>query len=367
VRAVSEVPPWLLDVAECPEDRGPLRAEAAGLRCAACGRAFPVDDGVLVLLPDRLAHLREPSAGTGHAVRHDLTTAPAGVTGRDLDEAHASTAAHRAGGHRSEPVRWIEDELRWWNPWHERESLAPLSASAGLRGRSRERNLLRHIRPHLPSQPLVVEMGAGTSRTVAGLLPPRASGVRYVATDVSPAALRRGRKVLGADVASVQCDAVTWPMRDGVADLVLVLGVLHHLSDWRRAIERACRVVRPGGFLALHEVVAKPRVLARWRSRGLNDDWVSPHEGDVPGPALRAELERHGQVVRAAGEESPLRFALVRYLVHRGDRYHRLEGSPALTAVFNALDQLWGRGPGRLFPSLGFHETTIVWRRPPAG
>jgi len=333
VRAVSEVPAWLPDVAVCPEDGGPLQAAGPGVRCTTCGREYAEQDGVLVLLPDRLAHLREPPP-----------------------EAHR----HAEDRH----VRWIEDELRWWNPWHEREAVHPHSPHAGLRGRARERGLFRHVRPHLPPHPVVAEMGAGTSRTVAGLLPPGRDGLRYVATDVSPPALRRGRSLLGPGVASIQCDAVTWPLRDGVADLVLVLGVLHHLSDWRAALERACRVVRPGGFLLLHEVVAKPRVLGRLRSRGYNDDWVSPHEGDVPAAALREVLERHGEVVRWTGEESPLRFALVRSLFHRGDRYHHLERSPALAATLNALDQAFGRTLGRAFASLGFHEATVVWRRP---
>ena len=346
--------PWLLDVVACPEDAGPLRAEEGGARCERCDRAFPLDDGVLVLLPDRLAHLREDPRGE----------ALEATTGHGAHATHAHGHAPTAHPD-AEPVRWIEDELRWWNPWHARESIEPHSPRAGLRGRARERNLVRHVRPQLAPGAVVVELGAGTSRTVAGLLPPQAMGLRYVATDVSPPALRRGRDTLGDGVASVQCDAVTWPVRDGVADLVLVLGVLHHLSDWRQAIARACGAVRPGGFLLLHEVVAKPRVLARLRSRGVNDDWVSPHEGDVPGGALRAELERHGEIARWAGEESPLRFALVRYLIHRGDRYRLLESSPALAATFNGLDQLFGRGPGRLFPSLGFHEATVVWRRPP--
>ena len=98
--------------------------------------------------------------------------------------------------------------------------------------------------------------------------------------------------MLGPQTASVQCDAVTWPFRESSADVVLILGVLHHLSDWRAALERACRTVRPGGFLLLHEAVTKPRVLARWRAGGMDDGWVSPHEGDVPASALRAELER---------------------------------------------------------------------------
>jgi SAM-dependent methyltransferase len=350
---VPDLPAWLPDVAVCPEDGGELRRQDGGVGCDRCGRAFSVEDGVLVLLPDRLAHLREAAPDAAEAHAHHGDHAPA---------AHARP--HHGPHAADDGVRWIEDELRWWNPWHERESVQPHSPRAGLRGRSRERSLFRHVRAQLPPQPVVVEMGAGTSRTVAGLLPPSRDGVRYVATDVSPPALRGGRGLLGPGVASVQCDAVTWPIRDGVADLVLVLGVLHHLSDWRAALERACRIVRPGGFLLLHEVVAKPRVLARLRTRGFNDDWVSPHEGDVPGSALREVLERHGDILRWTGEESPLRFALVRYLIHRGNRYHLLERSPALAAGFNALDQAFGRSAGRLFPSLGFHEAAVVWRRP---
>jgi SAM-dependent methyltransferase len=229
---------------------------------------------------------------------------------------------------------------------------------AGLRGRSRERNLFARVRSRLPASPVVIEMGAGSSRTVAGLLGP----ARYVATDVSAAALRAGRTLLGRDAVSVQCDAVAWPFRPGAADLVVILGVLHHLSDWRAALDAACRTVRPGGFLLLHEAVTKPRVLARWRSRGVDDHWVSPHEGDVPRSELVAFLAARGVVERVHGEESPLRFALFRYLIQRFGWYDRLERSRSLTIAFNGLDQLFGRTLGRAFPSLGFNEVTVVWR-----
>jgi SAM-dependent methyltransferase len=214
------------------------------------------------------------------------------------------------------------------------------------------------VRSRLPALPVVIEMGAGSSRTVAGLLGP----ARYVASDVSAEALRAGRSLLAGDALSVQCDAVAWPFRAGAADLVLILGVLHHLSDWRAALDAACRTVRPGGFLLLHEAVTKPRVLGRWRARGVDDHWVSPHEGDVPRSELLSFLAARGVVERVHGEESPLRFALFRYVIQRFGWYDVLERSRALTITFNALDQLFGRTLGRVFPSLGFNEVTVVWR-----
>jgi SAM-dependent methyltransferase len=312
------------EVACCPDCRGALEE----LRCVECGRAFAVSEGVVELLPLRLAHMAVGAGGGAVA----------------LDE----------------HVRWVEDEMEWWNPRWEGEPTHPYSPVAGLRGRSREKNLFGVVRGRVGPRPLVIEMGAGTSLTAAGLLGP----ARYVATDVSSSALRVGRGVLSPDAVSVQCDAVVWPFREGVADLVIVLGVLHHLSDWRAALDRACRTVRPGGFLLLHEAVTKPRVLGRWRSRGVDDDWVSPHEGDVPREELLAFLGSRGVLERVRGEESPMRFGLVRYLIHRGNRYAVLERSRALTMAFNGLDQVFGRTLGRVFPSLGFNEITVVWRRP---
>jgi SAM-dependent methyltransferase len=328
------------DIACCPDCRGQL----VELTCASCGRSFAFSDGVVQLLPLALAHMAVPTA-PALAARPDVASRPE----RPDVASPPETSDH---------VRWVEDEMAWWDPRYATDSPRPFSPHAGLRGRSRERNLLRPVRSRLPARPLVIEMGAGTSLTAAGLLGP----ARYIATDVSASALRTGRAVLPDDAVSVQCDAVGWPFREGVADVVMILGVLHHLSDWRAALDRACRTVRPGGFLLLHEAVTKPRVLGRWRSRGVDDDWVSPHEGDVPRAELLAFLRSRGVVERVRGEESPLRFALVRYLIHYGNRYALLDRSRALTMAFNGADQAFGRTLGRAFPSLGFNEVTVVWR-----
>ncbi|RZS90158.1 hypothetical protein EV189_1941 [Motilibacter rhizosphaerae] len=48
------VAPWVLEILACPQDTAPLRAdEAAGeLVCTRCGLAYPVRDGIPVLLLD---------------------------------------------------------------------------------------------------------------------------------------------------------------------------------------------------------------------------------------------------------------------------------------------------------------------------
>ena len=42
----------LLEILACPVDKSPLREEAERLRCTACGRRYPVRDGIPVMLVD---------------------------------------------------------------------------------------------------------------------------------------------------------------------------------------------------------------------------------------------------------------------------------------------------------------------------
>lgn len=315
---------WLEQVVTCPADGAGLQWEDDAFGCEACERRYPVLDSVLELLPDAFRDL-SPEAVAGDRTRE-----------------------------------WLAGELAWWEAYHPKDSGRPAHPRAGMRGRSRERNLLRHVRGRVGPSPLVAEMGAGTSRTVAGLWPPAHGGIRYVATDLSEVALRAGARALGPRASAVRCEGASWPFAADSLDVVLVLGVLHHLPDWRTALRRACESVRPGGFVLLHEVIYKPRILASRRDAGLCDGWTSPHEGTVSKESLRELLEERGTIERWRPEGTPLRFLLAYY----GDLHERFEENPALTVAMDLLDQAFGRTLGALAPSLGFSEVTCLWRKP---
>ena len=312
----AQAPRWLAELIACPIDGEALQEGEGGFHCRRCERFYPVSDGVAKL------------------------------------SAAAAADAHAA---------WVADEKEWWDSTAASYEQLPLRPDAGIRGRSRERNLFRHVRELVGPRPTLIEMGAGSSRTVAGLWPPGPDGPRYVATDVSNAWLRSGAALRGGPDAAfaVQCDAGRWPFRPATADVVLALGVLHHLPDWRAALTQACESVHPGGYLLLHEVIHKPRIFASRRSRGVTDNWTSPHEGSVREAELRAHLDERGTVVRWRRESTPLRFAVAYY----GDLSPLLERSPRLTAALEVADQAFGHTAGRIRRSLGFNEVTCVWRR----
>jgi uncharacterized protein len=56
-----QIDQWLLDILACPKCHSPLRADEAAqeLVCTGCGLAYPVRDGIPVLL---IEEARDPAA-----------------------------------------------------------------------------------------------------------------------------------------------------------------------------------------------------------------------------------------------------------------------------------------------------------------
>ena len=80
--------PWLLEVLACPACRSPLREhagpESAELLCTGCGRAYPVRDGIPVLLVDEARLTGSGSAAPADAPPGDAAP-PADGPGGSAD------------------------------------------------------------------------------------------------------------------------------------------------------------------------------------------------------------------------------------------------------------------------------------------
>jgi SAM-dependent methyltransferase len=115
---------------------------------------------------------------------------------------------------------------------------------------------------------VLLDLGAGTGRVGSAFVE---AGDRYVGVDSSSGML--GRFVAKArDPGTpapwlVQADGRFLPFPSGSFDAVLMVQVLSGVAGWRRVLEEARRVLRPGGALVLGQSVGPPDGLdARMRA-----------------------------------------------------------------------------------------------------
>ncbi|HVE91161.1 MAG TPA: class I SAM-dependent methyltransferase [Actinomycetota bacterium] len=115
------------------------------------------------------------------------------------------------------------------------------------RTRSASPSVLRPLRAALSGAPgkHLVDVGGGTGNYSAALA---RDGFRPIVLDVSPEMLGRART---KGLAVLRGSAASLPVRDGVADAVSMVSMLHLVVEWRSALSEARRVLRPGGALAI--------------------------------------------------------------------------------------------------------------------
>jgi len=149
-----------------------------------------------------------------------------------------------------------------------------------------DRFLLSAVAAQLPSDAVLVDLGCGTGHTLLHLAPfvGRAIGV-----DREPRMLAVARQRLGG-VARVEWHegALTdLPLPDGIADLVLLILVLHHVRDVAAALAEARRILAPGGRLTVVDMVAHDR--RDWR-QAMGHQHLGFGEADLAAHAATAGL-----------------------------------------------------------------------------
>jgi SAM-dependent methyltransferase len=155
----------------------------------------------------------------------------------------------------------------------------------------------------LPEGAFVLDVGCGAGRVLSYL---GYRGFRCVGLDRSAKAIAivKQRHRLPGIVA----DNLRLPLLDGVADLVVSDGVLHHTGNPPKAFSENCRVVRPGGllYLAVYRPGGRYEFLYKYPGwfirRGLRfraTRWLV-HSTALPLYAFAHRLKSGGKVKREA-------------------------------------------------------------------
>lgn len=142
----------------------------------------------------------------------------------------------------------------------------------------------------------VLEIGAGTGATSAAILKALpARGVDYTFTDVSPLFLQRASERFSSvqgmrfRLLDIEQDPAAQGFAVGDYDIVLAANAIHATRNLRDAVRHACRLLAPGGWLALIEGVAdEPWVELTF---GLTTGWRRHEDFDLrPSSPL---IDRH--------------------------------------------------------------------------
>jgi ubiquinone/menaquinone biosynthesis C-methylase UbiE len=219
----------------------------------------------------------------------------------------------------------------------------------------------KHLFRMLPSNlvdPMVADIGCGTADRVAAILAAENLKCRYLGVDRSQEALEKASRNMPGSLL-VRADISSLKLRDGVADVVLCLGVLMYFEEPSPILEKLLRILKPGGFLLLHE--ARPnRGL-----RGLLTEMRPTPETrlpDAPGASMAniaAILEMHGKILHRHLACSPFLRPLCRLITP--------DSPKPLQAIAVGADSLWCQTAGLLAGAVGAAEFQFVFQKNETG
>jgi arsenite methyltransferase len=151
---------------------------------------------------------------------------------------------------------------------------------------------------------LVVDLGSGSGTDLfcaAVQVGPtgRAIGIDMTSAQLAKAArLRDGAGLTGVELIESRIEAV--PLPDGIADCVVSNGVINLAPDKAAVFREVARLLRPGGRLALADIVSGRPLVGRTRRN--TDLWAACIGGSIPRDSYVEAIEAVGLAVEELRE-----------------------------------------------------------------
>jgi ubiquinone/menaquinone biosynthesis C-methylase UbiE len=101
--------------------------------------------------------------------------------------------------------------------------------------------------------------------------------------DIDPQQISLARKEAGdmKNVRYFEADATSMPFEDKKFDIVLSLGVLHHIENWLDALKEIKRVMKPGGYLLYADIIYPERITSMDKTSRMSFGLVTIDIGEL--------------------------------------------------------------------------------------
>lgn len=123
---------------------------------------------------------------------------------------------------------------------------------------------------YLPEKPFILEIGCGPGAALMAaaeiVQPSLAIGLDIDAKMIATAKRNFSRR--GMNAKFIQGRAESLPIAPESFDLVIGFEVLHHVDDWRQAVQEVARVLKPGGHFLSRDAINPEH--GRWIGRLLH-------------------------------------------------------------------------------------------------
>jgi ubiquinone/menaquinone biosynthesis C-methylase UbiE len=116
-------------------------------------------------------------------------------------------------------------------------------------------------------------------------------GGEVTGIDIDPRQIELARKgsIYIRDISYLEADATSLPFEDRKFDIVLSVGVLHHIENWLDSLKEMKRVLKPGGYFLYADIVYPESITAIDKRSTLSFGLVTIDIGE-----LNSFLERFG-------------------------------------------------------------------------
>jgi arsenite methyltransferase len=153
----------------------------------------------------------------------------------------------------------------------------------------------------------VLDLGSGAGMDAFAAATQVGAGGRVAGVDITPEQLAKSERLRAGDHVSFHRARIeALPFADGTFDAVISNGVINLAPDKREVFAEAARVLRPGGRLALADIVTGRRIAARTACQA--DLWAACIAGASEKDLYLEDLAAAGLVLRATKTNPAYRF-----------------------------------------------------------